>query len=269
MIPGIVSFGIQLIIFFLPFETKVEIAENFLHEFLLTYVGIFYSWAIGVWNLRFLHDHKIEVNNYFSMVESKELGWAQIFLAYSLTSSVVIHVLYYLSPNDIYYRIIFAVLDLIAIYWISFYGVQQYNVQRILGQREIKDMMRTQRIESQKSELLSEKHLQKLMGRIDNFMMNSEIFIYTELTIADLAKKLEVHPRRISMAINTSTGRNFNTYVNQFRIKKAKVLLKKKDKQDFSIEGIGNEVGFNSKSAFYSAFKRETGLTPTKFLDSA
>nr|WP_299345259.1 helix-turn-helix domain-containing protein [Allomuricauda sp.] len=268
LVPGIISFLAQSIIFFLPFETKETIAQSFLHEFIFTYLGIFYSWAIGIWNLRFLRDHQIEVNNYFSMVESRELGWAQIFLIYSLISSVIIHIMYYISPNNFYYRIVFAVFDLIAIYWVSFHGVQQYNVHRLLGQKEIKELIKVKSAENPKSELLSETYLKELMEQINDFMMNSEMFTYTELTIADLAEKLKVHPRRISTAINTLTGHNFNTYVNQFRIKKAKALLKKQEGLDLSIEGIGNEVGFNSKSAFYSAFKRETGLTPTKFLDS-
>ena len=103
------------------------------------------------------------------------------------------------------------------------------------------------------------------MENIDSYMKTTEAFVRTELTIIDLSEKLKVHPKRISASINTIFNENFNSYVNQLRIKKAKFLLTDQASSYFSIEGIGKEVGFHSKSAFYSAFKKVTGTTPTKY----
>ena len=107
--------------------------------------------------------------------------------------------------------------------------------------------------------------LKILMEHIDSYMKTTEAFVRTELTIIDLAEKLKVHPKRISASINTIFNQNFNSYINQLRIKKAERLLKDPSSNYFSIEGIGKEVGFHSKSAFYSAFKKVTGTTPTKY----
>jgi len=83
--------------------------------------------------------------------------------------------------------------------------------------------------------------------------------------IATIAHKMEVHPRRVSNAINTVSGKNFNNFVNELRVKKAIELLKNQELKQFSIEGIGYKVGFRSKSVFYAAFKKITGTTPVKF----
>lgn len=95
-------------------------------------------------------------------------------------------------------------------------------------------------------------------------MRTSESFVKSELTIVDVAKDLRIHTKQISTAINKVHHQNFNSYVNQFRIEKAIKLLREQD-TNLSIEGIGYEVGFHSKSAFYAAFKKVTGTTPTKF----
>lgn len=269
LIPGVLSFLLQLFIFFLPFETKHTLAQSYWHEFFFTYLGIVYSWCIGIWNLRLLSQHKIEVNNYFSMVESKELGWAQVFLIYSLASSVIIHILYFISPQNFYYRVIFAVFDLIAIYWIALYGIQQYNVQSIFLKPEKYGLPPLKSEQTNHPQGTSKKALKKLVDMVDQHMITSEAFLHAELTIADLARDLNLHPRRISTAVNKVKNQNFNTYVNQFRIKKAKALLKNQKAADLNIENLGSKVGFNSKSAFYSAFKKETGITPTKYLDTA
>ena len=95
-------------------------------------------------------------------------------------------------------------------------------------------------------------------------MKSSECFTQSELTIVDVANDLNIHTKQISTAINKVQNQNFNSYVNQFRIEKAIDLLREQH-ITLSIEGIGYEVGFHSKSAFYAAFKKVTGTTPTKF----
>ncbi len=269
LIPGVLSFLVQLVIFFLPLATKEVISQSIWYELLFTYMGICYSWAIGIWNLRLLNHHRIEVQNCFSLVATKELQWARIFLLYSLATSFVVHVLYFLSPQNYYFKILFSIFDLIAIYWVSYHGVEQRNVLSVLAKKNEYDPVQNQSPEHSGPSAVPMDDLKELMKQIDRFMVSSESFVQTELSVVDLAKTLKVHPKRISTAINTVDNQNFNSYVNQFRIRKAETLLKNKDEGNLSIEGIGQEVGFHSKSAFYSAFKKETGTTPTKYKEKA
>lgn len=112
---------------------------------------------------------------------------------------------------------------------------------------------------------ISQERLENMVQDINSYMTRSEAFVHTELTIVDLAKELDVHPKQISTAINTICNQNFSSYVNQFRIQKAEVLLKKQEAENLSVDGIANKVGFHSKSAFYAAFKKVTGTTPSKY----
>jgi AraC-like DNA-binding protein len=264
--PGIISFALQVIIYFLPHSTKLAIAQSFWHELVFTIVGICYSWVIGIWNLKLLNQHSTEVQNTFSLIEHKVLVWVRIFLIYSLSTSVLIHILYYISPENYYFKIIFSIFDLIAIYWVAVNGVIQRNVLSILDKKESGiPSLDTLGIANDKRKIVNEEDLKTLMEDIDSYMKTTEAFSRTELTIIDLAEKLKVHPKRISASINTIFNQNFNSYVNQLRIKKAKFLMTDQASSYFSIEGIGKEVGFHSKSAFYSAFKKVTGTTPTKY----
>ena len=264
--PGIVSFALQLVIYYLPYATKLAIVQSFWHELVFTILGICYSWVIGIWNLKLLNQHRTEVQNTFSLIEHKVLVWARIFLIYSLSTSVIIHLLFYISPENFYFKIIFSVFDLIAIYWVAFNGVIQQNVLSILDKKETGIQYQdTLAITNDTNKIAKTEDLKTLMEHIDSYMKSTEAFVRTELTIIDLAEKLKVHPKRISTSINTIFNQNFNSYVNQLRIKKAKSLLADQSSDYFSIEGIGKEVGFHSKSAFYSAFKKVTGTTPNKY----
>ncbi|NNK10402.1 MAG: AraC family transcriptional regulator [Flavobacteriaceae bacterium] len=266
--PGIVSFILQSVIYFLPYSTKMEIAESVWHEFVFTYLGIFYSWGIGIWNLRLLNRHRMAVENTFSYLGNKLLNWVRVFLIYLLITSVLVHVLYYVSPENYYFKILFSSLDLIAIYWLGINGIMQQNVLSTLNNKkpgipyQVSDFKNELKITSKKE------NLKAIMDKIDSYMKSSEAYLISELTIVDLADQLEMHPKKISTTINGIFKQNFNSYVNYLRIKKAEDLLSKKSTDHFSVEGIGKEVGFHSKSAFYAAFKKITGTTPNKFKDS-
>ncbi len=262
--PGIAAFIVQIAVFFLPYTTKVTITASVGYD-IYFYGKVLYGLSIGIYTLRLLFKHKIEVRNYFSMLESKELTWARIFLFYNISGSIVYTIFSTTIIDSLFAKIFFATFDLILIYWVSYHGVQQRNILSLLAKK--KDYEAISKKLSEKVDLLalSNDGLQELMQRIDDLMRNSEPFLDTDLTIMDLAKELDTHPKRISTAINMICHQNFNAYVNRFRIQKAEKLLENEAHTHFSIEGIGNEVGFHSKSAFYSAFKKFTGTTPSKY----
>lgn len=265
LIPGFIAFLLQLIIFFLPYQTKLELSQNPWHDFFFTFIGIFYSLAIALWNLKVLNKHQIEVRNSFSHIESKELQWARFFLIYSILVTILIHVMYYISPQKFYFKILFSIFDLIAIYWISYYGILQRNIMSILNKEESGTSFVRKTTNKVSKQLLSDKDLQEISKQIDNYMNTSEAFTNSNFTIVDLAENLKIHPKRISIVINKIQHQNFNSYVNQFRIEKVAKILENNTLENFSIEGIGHEVGFHSKSAFYCAFKKVTGTTPIRY----
>ncbi|WP_421803970.1 helix-turn-helix domain-containing protein [Flagellimonas sp.] len=188
-----------------------------------------------------------------------------IFIIYALVSPIVTHFLYFLIPElGPNYRLIFSVLDIIALFWIGLHGLVQKNVTSILNQYEpIFDPLSENAIASTLEE--DPEQMGKLMEQIDNYMYSSEPFCHSDLTITDLAQELKMHPKKISTVINTVNHENFNCYVNNFRVKKAERILNSDKFKNLSIEGIAKEAGFHSRSAFYRAFRKFTGTTPTKY----
>lgn len=96
-------------------------------------------------------------------------------------------------------------------------------------------------------------------------MENGRFFLKQDLTIHDFAKEIHTSSRLISSCINQSFGFNFNEWVNNYRVDFALEILKNKDNDHLSIEGVGSDSGFKSRSAMYIAFKKKTGKTPGQF----
>lgn len=86
------------------------------------------------------------------------------------------------------------------------------------------------------------------------------------LTIRDLSDYLGLAYPQLSQFINTAYERNFNAFINKFRIEEVTRELTNNKHQAYTIMGLAQKSGFNSASSFYAAFKKETGKTPKAYL---
>nr|WP_262508226.1 helix-turn-helix domain-containing protein [Zobellia sp. OII3] len=80
-----------------------------------------------------------------------------------------------------------------------------------------------------------------------------------------MADVLNISETYLSHLVNKLGGHNFSDHINHYSILDAKDMLADGKYNDYTILSIGLEAGFNSKSTFYSVFKKHTGLTPTGF----
>lgn len=103
----------------------------------------------------------------------------------------------------------------------------------------------------------------ELISKLTDLMDEEQLYKDARLKLPMVATKLNTSPHRLSQFLNDNLQKSFNQYINEYRIEAAKKMILQND--HFTLEAIGYEVGFNSRSTFYSAFKRYTGLTPAKF----
>lgn len=87
-----------------------------------------------------------------------------------------------------------------------------------------------------------------------------------ELTLKMLSDNLKICTHKLSLAINEKSGSNFFNFINSYRIAEAKRLLCASKSKSYNIEDIAFMSGFNSRSSFYSAFKKQLNQTPSAYL---
>ncbi|MDT0607781.1 helix-turn-helix domain-containing protein [Croceitalea rosinachiae] len=116
-----------------------------------------------------------------------------------------------------------------------------------------------------KSNQLNAKDAKELGTQLEDILKKERLFLDANLSLDQVAKLLNVHRGKISQALNEYLHTNFNDFVNAYRIQEAKAMVH--NKRDYTFEAIAMDCGFNSKSTFYAAFKKHTGMTPSKFRD--
>ena len=112
---------------------------------------------------------------------------------------------------------------------------------------------------------LSQSQAQELVQRLKEHMQLDKLYLDSDLTLPVLSQALNTSPHALSQVINEQLQKNFFDFVNEYRIDEAKHRLEKAEKGRMNVYAIALDSGFRSKSAFYSAFKRFTGMTPSEY----
>ena len=104
-------------------------------------------------------------------------------------------------------------------------------------------------------------------AELSKLMNNERLFENPRLTLADVAKKLDITTKSVSATVNSGFNMNFNDFVNHHRIEAVKQKLDQGEQNTTTLLGIALDCGFNSKATFNRAFKKSTALSPKDYLE--
>ncbi|SMG49275.1 Helix-turn-helix domain-containing protein [Marivirga sericea] len=100
---------------------------------------------------------------------------------------------------------------------------------------------------------------------INEIMVSEALYRNSDLSIDDVAQRIDMSSGYVSRHIKEATHKNFTLWVNEYRVAEVKVMFRDKEFDNYTTLSIGLEAGFKSKSAFYATFKKITGETPSYF----
>jgi YesN/AraC family two-component response regulator len=101
--------------------------------------------------------------------------------------------------------------------------------------------------------------------RLTMLMDHDKIYRNENISLGSLAEALSITHHQLSQLLNERFKMNFSTFINSYRIRDAKKIII--EEPESSIISVAYVVGFNSKTAFYRAFDKVTGMTPQKYRD--
>lgn len=110
---------------------------------------------------------------------------------------------------------------------------------------------------------LDEARAAALLKRFHQLMEEEAPYQNPQLKSRDLAQSMDISVNELSMFLNGNLGKRFTDCINAYRVARARQLMA--SHPHYTLEAIGYEAGFHSKSTFYSAFKKVSGVTPARF----
>lgn len=113
---------------------------------------------------------------------------------------------------------------------------------------------------------INDEEVERQTKQLLEYLEQEKPYLNPHLSLTDLANFIEIHPNKLSYIINERTGKNFNEFINSFRVEHFKKIAFDKEYKDMTILGLAYESGFNSKTVFHSFFKKVEGITPSAWL---
>jgi len=224
-----------------------------------------------VMTIRLLTTYNSRLKDLFASTERRELGWVW-WIAVAVASywffniAVIVLQLSGVWPwaaPVMHAEILSQVISAALIWVIALWGLRQKPGLV----RQIDDGSQDRRHQAAdaakyRNSALTTDHAERIAAKIERAMARDLMYRDPNLSLWDLAQHIGATSNYVSQTLNETLGESFFDYVNRWRIKDA---LDRMNTSQETILILAYDVGFNSRSSFYKAFKRETGMTPSQF----
>ena len=237
----------------LPWQYYLISALMYTHFFV--YLGLTYK--------SLLKYRKIIRDNY-SQIDQINLDWLSVSIkTFGLVAFLsLIQSFIALAENRSVFMVALVLLLIFIFYFVNkvilkalrqpeiFAGIAQNETRKYLGSN-----LTTVQIAEYKNRLL-------------DLLTTEKPFLNPLVSLADLSEKLSISTKHLSQVINQSFNKSFFDFINTYRIQEVQQILKESRDDKLTVLEAMYEAGFNSKSSFNTAFKKETGQTPSEFRKS-
>ncbi len=221
-------------------------------------------------SFRYLQYYRQNIRQQFSEIERINLSWL-VTLLWLLLLLWIFHMvdIFFsegLGIDDKAGKSLHVILVFI-IYSLGYMGLRQPSIFKLEQSPDAVSDSETEqshgKTEKYRKSKLSDEHSKMLKDRLVTIMEERKPYLENGITLPQLANIVDCSPNNLSQVINDGFGKSFFDFINEYRIAYAKQQLQRSERQ--AVLQIAMDTGFNSKSAFYSAFKKEMGMTPSQY----
>lgn len=259
----------------LPVQEKINLIVTYLFKddpfYMISAVSVGVS-TIGynVWAIRLIRSYRMKLEQKFSKLEDIDLSWLKILTLASLVvycinnGFFIVDIFYNFTSNEM---LVFVTFSFASVYILilGFFGLKQNNVF-VSQVMQAKTSGSESPLETNTAEIKPTDD--DFTARLLHFMESHQPYLDPEISLLKLSELLQVKPEVLSETLNTKLNQNFFDFINKYRIGEFKNQSISQKNTNLSILGIAYNCGFNSKAAFYRAFKKYEGVAPSDYIRS-
>jgi AraC-like DNA-binding protein len=223
------------------------------------------SWAVyNSISMVLVTRHRKNLENEFSTIESNiRLGWLLYVIIfyniYCIVAFIIGATTIFQGSNLLLSHIFNYAALLFLVYTFGFYGLWQKPIYHKLASDDVPVRY--------KNSVLALRKKKEIKNQIIDYFETAKPYLQSELSMDIISTELAIPKHQLTEVLSTEIGKNFFQFVNNYRVEAVKAMLADK-KNKYSIEAIGYECGFNSKSSFFTVFKNLAGQTPQEYKNS-
>ncbi|MCB0707717.1 MAG: helix-turn-helix transcriptional regulator [Saprospiraceae bacterium] len=211
-----------------------------------------------IFSIRLLFKYQSWLQNNFSEFSRISLHWLKI----TLSAMLVICIFWAIDVTlrdvfDVYRAHNFSEISMgFAILLLAFGGMQQGRIANIhFAERQ------------QKNPETREVPDPVLLDQIIRRMEQQKDFLNPTLSLQEFAEALQLPARLVSTQINQGLHKSFVDFVNQYRVEEVQSKIQLGALDQYTLLALALDSGFNSKSTFNRVFKKQTGISPSEYIN--
>jgi len=263
-------------------STYYNILKIFIDE-LIAIQGVVYS----IFSLKILSKYHRKIKNYQSNVDKMILKVQYVGISLSLFAWIIGIVGVHLELFNIEINVdlfIFVYLTLVLIIYIISYAALKSPEIFKLDESQIKVKFRRGQQNSdngnnepigktvtsvginESTPITEDPQIQDVNNKLIGYIEEEKPYLNPELSLQELADKLEVKRHVLSNVINHIHHKNFYEFINHYRVEEVKLMLTNPKNKHLKLISLAYDAGFNSKATFNRIFKQTTNMTPSQFI---
>ncbi|PKV50260.1 AraC-like DNA-binding protein [Aquimarina sp. MAR_2010_214] len=219
-----------------------------------------------------LQKHQKIVKSYYSNLDMKNFSWAKQMLicliAYQVINIGLSTYILTIGPLGFDEDYILAINSSLIIFYLGYHGLFQSSIfipSYLIDNKELTLDTNSKLTEKPKKEIFTQSEIIEIKNRLKDVLEYQKLYLNDSLTLADLASKISITDKKLSIFINQHLQTSFYELINYHRIEAFKKRITSNSDKNFTLWGVASECGFKSKTSFHRIFKKQIGLTPLQY----
>jgi|JI8StandDraft_1071087.scaffolds.fasta_scaffold77526_1 AraC-like DNA-binding protein len=259
---------------------KFYLFEAYIGLLSLTFIANILFFIVCLKEISFALDHKLtdlSKHSHISLIWIKWLLW--LLLIRALFSIAFFTMQFFFKDAEwfpvamLVQKTAVAVIMLVATSLTAYYGLRNPMLFDTITEKPnveqaIAISILTPEIKKVIKKNIKEEDVEPYLNQINTIVEQEKLYLNSDLTPSILAQRVGIPVYKLTLALNKGAGKNFNEYINYYRVNHAKYILSIPEHHKTTIYAIALDSGFSSEAPFYAAFKKYVGKSPSAYRNS-
>ena len=262
-IPLFLTTGEEKVTYFVDFFINYTEKPDPIHSIATALLAFVYF----IFSIRLIQQYKKHLTNEASSIDSMFHRWLILFATSALLPILGIWTWAFIGGNatGTLVNISFIFTFILCVYLVVLFKPEIFHT--FPNQIKVQEQEEEKR-QKYESSTLQETKKEQFVEKLLHYMEAEKSYKKPDLTLSTLAEQVNIPTHYLSQIINEKMECSFLDFVSGYRVEEAKKMFKSEKFDNYTIIAVAYEAGFNSKTAFYNAFKKHAGMTPSAYRKS-
>lgn len=261
-------------------DNKFYLFEAYIGLLSLTFIANIFFFVLCLKEISFSFEHNLSDLSKHSHISLIWIKWLLWLLLIRALFSIAFFMMQFLFKNADWFPIVMmvqkvavAIIMLIATSLTAYYGLRNPMLFDTITETPNVEQafaisILTPEVKKVIKKNIKEEDVEPFLNLINTIVEEEKLYLNAGLTPSLLAKRVGIPVYKLTLAINKGAGKNFNEYINFYRVNHAKSILSNTESNKITIYAVALDSGFSSEAPFYAAFKKYVGKSPSAYRNS-